>query len=110
MILSRTTFSSRGRKLHTNFKISNEGETLILSRPDSSVADSVSPAGMTADLSYGRKPDGSLTWYYFAEPTPGRSNITKGFPSLNGDTVLFSVKGGYYPGGVDLQLSSTYPF
>ncbi len=97
----------KGRKLHTNFKISNEGETLILSKPDTSVVDSVSPVIMTSDLSYGRKPDGTINWVYFADPTPGSANTTKGFNSLNADTVLFSIAGGYYPGGTNLQLSST---
>ena len=40
--------------------------------------------------------------------TPGASNTTKGYNSLNGDTVIFSAKGGYYPGGLNLQLSSVY--
>ena len=98
----------KGGKLHTNFKISDEGETLILSRPDSSVIDSVSPVVMPADLSYGRKPDGKDAWVYFGSPTPGSSNISKGYSSLNGDTVMFSASGGYYPEGLSLQLSSVY--
>ncbi len=97
----------KGRKLHTNFKISNEGETIVFSRPDSSVVDSVSPVIMRSDLSYGRKPDGDDSWLYFAVPTPGASNTSKGYDSLEGDTVIFSAKGGYYPGGLNLQLSST---
>ena len=97
----------KGRKLHTNFKINEEGETLILSRPDSSVVDSVSPVLMTADLSYGRKPDGTDSWYYFDSPTPYLPNISKGYSTLNPDTIIFSAKGGYYPGGLSLTLSST---
>jgi hypothetical protein len=96
----------KGRKLHTNFKINEDGETIILSRTDSSVVDSVSPVRMPADLSYGRKPDGENTWGYFSVSTPGSANITKVYPSLNVDTVIFSSLGGYYPGGVNLQLSS----
>jgi hypothetical protein len=98
-----------GRKLHTNFKIADEGETLILSRPDSSVVDSVSPVRMTANLSYGRKPDGEKTWFYFAYPSPSAPNVSKGFSSLSVDTVIFSAKGGYHPGGLELELSSTTP-
>jgi hypothetical protein len=97
----------RGRKLHTNFKIKGEGETLILSRPDSSVIDSLSAIEMMANLSYGRKPDGAKSWFYFAVPSPGAPNINKGYSLLNIDTVIFSAKGGYYPGGLQLQLSST---
>lgn len=97
----------KGRKLHTNFKISDEGETLILSGPDSSVVDSVSPLPLSADLSYGRQPDGSDSWFFFNVPTPYTPNITRGYSLLSADTVIFSSKGGYYPGGVQLTLSST---
>ena len=44
----------------------------------------------------------------FHLPLPGSSNITKGYNSLNTDTVIFSARGGYYPGGLNLQLSSVY--
>jgi hypothetical protein len=98
----------KGRKLHTNFKISNEGETIILSRPDSSVADSVSPVHLTNNISFGRKPDGESAWLYFGAPSPCGPNSGKGFGSLNTDTVVFSVKGGYQPAVVELQLSSKY--
>jgi hypothetical protein len=97
-----------GGQLHTNFKISDEGETLVLSRPDSSVVDSVSPVILPSDLSYGRKPDGGDIWFYFDDPTPGAPNLTRGFSSLNSDTVIFSQKGGYYPGGLNLELSTVY--
>jgi hypothetical protein len=97
----------KGRKLHTNFKIKGEGETLVLSKPDSSVIDSVSRVEMMANLSYGRKPDGTKSWFYFAVPSPGSPNSSRGFSLMIIDTVLFSAKGGYYPGGLKLQLSST---
>lgn len=100
--------SLQGRKLHTNFRIDNDGETLILSRPDSSVVDSVSPVVVTANLSYGRKPDGGKSWFYFSEPTPNGPNSSRGFISLNNDTVIFSSEGGYYPGGLTLELSSKH--
>jgi hypothetical protein len=99
----------KGRKLHTNFKIDDAGETLILSRPDSSVVDSVSQVRITPNLSYGRKPDGGNSWYYFAVSTPASPNVSKGYSSLSVDTVVFSAKGGYYPGGINLQLSTTIP-
>ncbi len=99
-----------GNKLHANFKIASEGETLIFSNPDSSVVDSVSPVQLVADVSYGRKPDGTNDWLYFASPTPGMSNISGGFNTLpRGDTVRFSVEGGYVLGGFELELSSADP-
>ncbi len=99
-----------GNKLHANFKISSEGETLIFSNPDSSVIDSVSPVQLVADVSYGRKPDGMNDWFYFESPTPGMSNINPGFNTLpRGDTVRFSVEGGYFSGGFELELTSADP-
>ncbi len=99
-----------GNKLHTNFKISNEGETLILSKPDSSVIDSLSPVQLVADISYGRKSDGESSWFYFASPTPGSSNIYDGFSTLpQSDTVKFSAEGGFFQTGFELQLSSNDP-
>jgi hypothetical protein len=100
-----------GKKLHVNFKISNEGETLLLTKPDSSIIDSVPPIPLVADISYGRKPDGKDSWYYFASPTPGTANISDGDSTLaSRDTVKFSVKGGYLPGGFKLQLSANDPY
>jgi hypothetical protein len=99
-----------GNKLHTDFKISNEGETLILSKPDTSIMDSVPPIPLLADISYGRKSDGEDSWFYFKSPTPGSANINDGDIMLaRSDTVKFSVKGGYIPGGFELELSSDDP-
>ena len=103
LMIFRIIFSSRATSLHTNFKISNEGETLIMSGPDSSVIDSVSPVHLVADISYGRKPDGEKSWLYFPAPTPGSANITKGETAITVcDTVIFSKNGGYFPGGFGL--------
>jgi len=96
-----------GNKLHTNFKIASEGETLILSRPDTSIADSTSPVLLNTDISFGRKPDGDQTWFYFTSPTPGKANTSDAFIVLpKSDTVRFSVTGGYFHGAFSLQLSS----
>jgi hypothetical protein len=96
-----------GKKLHTGFKIDQGGETLILSAPDSSIADQVGPVLLTDNLSFGRKPDADATWLYFGIPTPGSRNTTPGYTSITIDTVLFSAKGGYYTSGFDLSLTST---
>jgi hypothetical protein len=99
-----------GNKLHAGFKIGNEGETLILSKPDTSIIDSVPPIPLLADISYGRKSDGEDSWFYFKSPTPGSANINDGDSILaRSDTVKFSVKGGYIPGGFELRLSSNDP-
>jgi hypothetical protein len=72
------------------------------------VEDNVSPVMLPADISFGRQPDGSSNWYYFMTSTPGSANTQRGYSSTGGDTVIFSLKGGYYPGGINLQLSTTH--
>lgn len=100
----------RGRKLHTNFKISAEGESLYISGPDTIPVDSISGVELVADVSYGRRPDGAGTCYYFASPTPGSSNISEVFTTLpRGDTVRFSKEGGYFFPAFQLTLSSADP-
>ena len=62
--------------LHTNFKLSGSGEFLALVAPDGkTVIDSFSFGQQTADVSYGRFPDGSEN-LQFLKPTPGAPNET----------------------------------
>lgn len=44
--------------LHTNFKLSANGETIILSNPGGIVVDQVTYGGQSADISTGRSPNG----------------------------------------------------
>ncbi len=98
-----------GTQLHTNFKIDALGETLVLTRPDSSIIETIPAVRLQADMSYGRKPDGGqYIVLFFDSVTPGTSNIYDGYTSYIGDTVIFSPKGGYFPGGTELRFSSIY--
>jgi hypothetical protein len=92
--------------LHTNFKLGSEGEGLYLLDATSTFVDSIKPAILPANISYGRKPDGSNQWYYFENPTPGEINSTIGVTAVNTDTVFFSMQGGKHIGGLSLTLSS----
>lgn len=61
--------------IHTNFKLNTDGEYIALIDTDGiSVIDSISFGLQTADISYGRFPDGSKNWN-FMKPSPGSSNI-----------------------------------
>jgi len=60
--------------LHVNFKLSQEGETIVLSRPDGSVSDAVEFGPQTENVSQGRSPDGGLSVLFSATPTPRGSN------------------------------------
>ena len=60
--------------LHTNFKLSTDGEEIALFRPDGvTVIDSISFGPQTIDQSYGRVLDGHDEWGFMV-PTPGSSN------------------------------------
>ena len=85
--------------LHTNFKISSSGETLVLTTPDGIIQDSVNTGIILGDVSRGRQPDGGSEWLYFGEPTPGEANVTTGYfgvlepPYLSQQGSLFSNPG-----------------
>lgn len=96
-------------QLHTNFKISSEGESLYLSKPDSTYLDSVSGTPLISDISFGRSPNGGKSWKYFAISTPGSANSSPSYNSMTGDSVFFSYSGGYFPGGIQVKLSTIDP-
>ncbi|MFC2124620.1 CotH kinase family protein [Bacteroidota bacterium] len=95
--------------LHTNFKISSAGEHLVLSDLTGQRLDSVYTAKIPADISLGRKPDGSNSWMFFAEPTPDLPNTTEGWSTTPVPSVQFSMLGGFYQSSMNLELSTTNP-
>ena len=61
--------------LHVELKLSGGGEQIGLYASDGETAiDTLTYGEQTADISYGRLPDGSDTWQLFTTPTPGNSN------------------------------------
>jgi hypothetical protein len=75
-----------GSQLHVNFKLSNDGETLLLSAPDVREMDRVTFGLQTADDSEGRYPDSAPAQAFLTVPTPGTANVLTTFSqiSLNG--------------------------
>jgi len=61
--------------LHVNLKLSGSGEQIGLIAPNgTTVIDSLTFSEQEADISFGRRPDGSNNWMLFTTPTPGASN------------------------------------
>ncbi len=63
--------------LHASFKLSGDGEEIVLSADDAHAnvpIDWIIFGPQTPDISYGRRPDGAAMWTTFATPTPGTSN------------------------------------
>jgi hypothetical protein len=90
--------------LHTNFKLSASGEQLALYLPNLTLADSLTFGAQNVDISYGRCPDGTNTWSYFAKPTPGSSNGTTLLTAKVDNSPEFLLKGGFYSSPVSVRL------
>ncbi len=98
-------------QLHTNFRISRDGEPIFLVAPDGErVVDMVDAIPIPRTMSYGRLPDGSDQWVHFAPEhvTPGASNNQEEpyvLPSLSREP-LFSHDGGFYTEPFLLELAA----
>ncbi|MEG0493491.1 MAG: lamin tail domain-containing protein [Clostridia bacterium] len=77
---------------HTNFSISAERETIVLSDPNGRLVDRVSVENVPEDYSMGRTPSGD--WRQFDLATPGQSN------DANGQSKTDELIRAYNPTGV----------
>lgn len=95
----------KGTYLHTNFKLSSDGELLILSNGIGEIEDSIFTGKQISDVSLGRFPNGSDNFFFFDSPTPGIKNIDNGFTELF-DSPVFSVERGFYTTPFFLDISN----
>lgn len=80
--------------LHTNFKLSSDGETLSLTLPDSNLIDRIEFDEIPTDISIGKKDVESSDLFYFVAPTPGNRNTNEGFNGIC-SSPDFSSPGGF---------------
>ncbi|RJP32505.1 MAG: hypothetical protein C4527_05995 [Candidatus Omnitrophota bacterium] len=94
--------------VHTNFKLSAEGEDLVLLRDDGQtvVFHYLDYPQQRQDISYGIG-DSSETIGYFTTPTPGRANSSLFIGFVN-DTK-FSVDRGFYHEPFNLEITTNTP-
>jgi len=91
--------------LHTNFKLSSNGDDLILSDQDENVIDSIFTGTLETDMSLGRYFESS-SWVLFAEPTPGSSNSTSSYAGAL-SPIEFSMASGFYnQAQISVELST----
>lgn len=90
--------------LHTNFKLSADGESLVLTNPQGNVIDQINFPSMISDVSFGRKPDGAQHWFYFEEPTPAKVNSLNGFKGITAKPTV-SHTGGKYNSPITVTIS-----
>jgi hypothetical protein len=101
---NKTNITTR-TKLHTNFRLSNNGEYLALVAPDGEVVSAFAPGfpAQRTDISYGRAPDAPELTAYFANPTPGQRNSAAGAGFAPG--VSFSAPSGNFLHDFRLHLT-----
>ncbi|MBN2011788.1 CotH kinase family protein [candidate division KSB1 bacterium] len=94
--------------LHTNFKISSDGESIYLSDNNSQLIDSVAVPSLQRDIAYGRYPDGADNWRLMSNPTPGSANDASGFAE-KADMPQCSHQAGFYTNPFDLTVTASDP-
>lgn len=93
--------------LHTNFKISADGETITLTMPSGVVADQCPPQVIPQNQSYGRSPSGAETFVIFDVPSPG--SLNQGGAPLPLTSPEFSIPSGSSAESFALTLSHPDP-
>lgn len=96
-----------GSELHAGFALSADGEELGLFDVDGTLIDSVVFGPQLTDISYGRWPNGTGTWQYMAQPTPGVSN-RQGYLGLV-EAVQVSPGRGFYDSPIGVVLTCATP-
>ncbi len=92
--------------LHTNFKLSGDGEEIGLYDTDGvTQIDAIVFGAQTTDISYGRYPDGEENWCFFSTATPGAANNNAYLGDI--DNVDFSKERGFYDSNFMLTLACT---
>jgi hypothetical protein len=90
--------------LHTNFKISASGETLVLTDSSGVILDRVAVPASATDISYARTTDAGPLWG-FQKPTPGSKNTGTTIAGW-ADSISLSHRGGFYPSPLTVSLSA----
>ncbi|MDA3891121.1 MAG: CotH kinase family protein [Salinivirgaceae bacterium] len=95
----------KNQALHTNFKISSDGEKLYLSNASGVIIDETDSITLPPDISYGRTIGNNTKWAFYAEPTPGQENNTKSYSVIGNELVQFSPIGGKFSASKRVALS-----
>jgi len=80
--------------LHSNFKLSNEGETVYLFDDNALLVDSLTYPILCPNDSYGLSPDNDKAHVYFETTTPAYENSNDFYSGINEASIIFSKVGG----------------
>lgn len=102
--------NSVGKSLHTNFKLSQNGEEIALVSPENKIINHVEFSRQHADISYGLTNSQQNAYAFMSIATPGHANSEKHFSSENrGSKPRFSLPAGQYNGKQLLVISADEP-
>jgi len=93
--------------LHAGFSLDAQGEQVGLFDADGTLMDSATFGPQTADVSFGRSPDGASELRYFGYPTPAARNSTAYLGVV--EDPLFSRFRGFYNGKFRLTITCPTP-
>ena len=88
---------------HANFSISAAGEEIVLTMPDGTQVDELSPTPVPRDISIGRSTTGGDAWFFFDEPTPFAPNDSAAYLGIT-PAPVFATAPGMHDGAVELAL------
>ncbi|HMK06441.1 MAG TPA: lamin tail domain-containing protein, partial [Flavobacterium sp.] len=97
-----------GSPLHTNFKISSSGEVITLTNASAVAINTVPATVIAQNISYGRLPNGTGNFTFFAAVTPGAVNSTTGYSEVL-PVPAFSHESGFLTAGFNLSITTTVP-
>lgn len=93
---------------HTNFSLSSSGEEVGLYSIAEIEIDAVTVPFLWGTTSYARTPDGLGNFKVCTTPTPGVQNAGDFFEGIL-TPPTFSAEGGFYPGNLNLTLTTSEP-
>jgi len=95
---------------HIPFKLSKSGEEIALFDSAGNLVDHVTFGPQLTDVSYGRKPDGADTWFYFGEPTPNKANNSTGIHGTEfNEPPQLLPNGGFFNEKTKISVKSKSP-
>lgn len=95
--------------VHSNFKLSASGESIILSDANLKILDQIVFDQQESNLSWGRKNDGGSVWVYFTESSPGSTNIGKNYDGIIKNVPYFSPLGGIFSTSQTVTIKNIFP-
>ncbi|MCR5179617.1 MAG: lamin tail domain-containing protein [Bacteroidaceae bacterium] len=91
--------------LHTNFKLSADGECVALFSSEGVLMDSISFGVQLLDISYGRRRDATDEWAFFLTPTPGAKNAVEAYMGKANQPMILT-PGGFFRGAATTSITN----